>query len=112
MKGELKVFDSYSCYVNLVSDESHEGRIESNREARVCCGDRGISWRENWKFNRVDQAQGDVQLESHEGRIEREVGQSRQVPPGHGNLMKGELKAPICVVCHVFHGLALNLKKQ
>jgi len=26
--------------------------------------------------------------------------------------MKGELKAPICVVCHVFHGLALNLKKQ
>jgi len=26
--------------------------------------------------------------------------------------MKRELKAPICVVCHAFHGLALNLKKQ
>jgi len=26
--------------------------------------------------------------------------------------MKRELKAPICVVRHAFHGLALNLKKQ
>ena len=50
--------------------------------------------------------------ESHEGRIERSATNTEMKGPLIENLMKRELKAPICVVRHAFHGLALNLKKQ
>ena len=46
------------------------------------------------------------------GELKVHVDESSELVISHRNLTKRELKAPICVVCHAFHGLALNLKKQ